>query len=90
MLSKCANPHCSTPFHYLREGKLFRMEVEAPASPLETGADLHLVWDKKPSRKIEHFWLCGTCSRTLTLRMDKERRVAVVPIKAEVKRAIAS
>ena len=28
MVSKCANPACSTPFHYLREGKIFKVEVE--------------------------------------------------------------
>jgi hypothetical protein len=28
MLSKCANPSCSNSFHYLRQGKLFQLEIE--------------------------------------------------------------
>ena len=28
MLSKCANPSCSTPFRYLREGQLFRFQSD--------------------------------------------------------------
>lgn len=28
MVSKCANPGCPAPFHYLREGKVFRIQVE--------------------------------------------------------------
>ena len=29
MLSKCANPDCHTTLHYLREGKVFKVESES-------------------------------------------------------------
>lgn len=63
MIAKCANPSCSVPFHYMREGRLFRMEFDAePAVPGPA-----LVGALRPARRIEHFWLCGACSATLTL-----------------------
>ena len=85
MIAKCANPVCSAPFHYLREGKVFRMEFDSCGSPL--GPKLA---GSKPVRKIEHFWLCGPCSTTLTLVM-KQGKVEAVPIEpAVITRALAS
>ena len=67
MISKCANPACSVPFHYLRDGKLFRMEYDTAqqAPGPEFGAA-----DTRPVRKVEHFWLCGPCSLAMTLIMN--------------------
>jgi hypothetical protein len=62
MLSKCANPDCSKKLHYLREGKVFKIESED---------GLFLVDGKKSPRKVEHFWLCGDCSSALTLTYDR-------------------
>ena len=73
MIAKCANPACSVPFHYLRDGKLFRMESRsAPFGPKLAGG-------ARPSRKIEHFWLCGPCSTTLTVVMSGGQ-VKTVPL----------
>jgi len=81
MIAKCANPVCSTPFHYLRDGKIFRMELDgAPEGPASKGKSPH---------KIEHFWLCGSCSVTLTLISNKGR-VETIPIHSEIPRAAAS
>lgn len=64
MIAKCANPACSVPFHYLRDGKLFRMEHRPNAfGPKRMGS-------AKPVHRIEHFWLCGPCSTTLTVVMS--------------------
>jgi hypothetical protein len=86
MLSKCANPACSTPFRYLRDGKLFEIEITPVA---ETTTDA-----KKGSRHIEFFWLCGSCSAQLTLVRDHEQGVRTVPIPKSapflVRRAVAS
>jgi hypothetical protein len=87
MVSKCANPACSTPFHYLREGKVFRVEVEVPP-PLASEDTIEfpngnkipfLVAKRKPGRKLEHFWLCGTCAQTMSLLFDKDNGVTVLP-----------
>jgi hypothetical protein len=53
MLSKCANPGCSQLFRYLGEGRLFQVE----RSIASDGGN--------PSRKIEHYWLCGKCSQDM-------------------------
>lgn len=53
MLSKCLNSTCSTPFRYLREGRIFRLEIPS------RGAVSVQRW--------EYFWLCGRCCTTLTV-----------------------
>jgi hypothetical protein len=91
MLAKCANPACSTPLLYLREGKIFMVESQqpprvealppAPAKP-------------KPSNRVEHFWLCGPCSGEMTLTYDCQRGVEVVRKTVDsaplMRRAVAS
>ena len=54
MLSKCLNPTCSAPFRYLRDGRIFHLEIPAP------------VHDGL-GRRREYFWLCGRCCTTFTV-----------------------
>lgn len=86
MLSKCANPDCSTPFRYLRDGKLFEIETNGQMEST-SGA-------KKPMRRVEFFWLCGGCAAELTVINDHDKGVITVPIlrasKFLVRRAAAS
>ncbi|HVH87151.1 MAG TPA: hypothetical protein VM912_10520 [Terriglobales bacterium] len=97
MVSKCANPGCSTPFHYLREGKIFRVEVEiTPSVTSEETIELtdgskvpFLIAARKPGRKVEHFWLCGPCSQTMNLLFDKDTGINVLP-KRPVRMAAAA
>lgn len=77
MLSKCANPSCSTPFRYLREGRLYRIDV-ANAGEVHSHGPF-LVNGRKGPEKIEHFWLCAECATSLTLSFEKDRGVTVVP-----------
>ena len=81
MLSKCANPCCSNAFHYLRDGRLFQMEtgVGGPAP----------VGEKKPTHKIEYFWLCSACCGDLTLTYERGKGVTTVPLR-QVRTAAAS
>jgi len=83
MLSKCANPSCSTPLIYLREGKIFMMDY----SPQQQNHFLGATQINAGSR-VEHFWLCGPCSAELTIAYDPGTGVAVVP-KTRVHRAAA-
>jgi hypothetical protein len=53
MINKCANPMCSKPLHYLREGRVFVFDAESGSN--------------KPIHRMEHFWLCGACCQTLSL-----------------------
>jgi hypothetical protein len=96
MVSKCANPACSTPFHYLREGKIFRVEVEAtPPESLDRAEASNgnkspfLIPSRKPPLKLEHFWLCGPCSQSMSLLFDKDSGLSVIP-KLRARAAIAS
>lgn len=54
MLSKCFNPDCNTPFRYLREGRIFPLEMTSPTDAMGSG-------------RREYFWLCGHCCTTLTV-----------------------
>jgi hypothetical protein len=60
VLSKCANPACLARFHYLHEGRIFKIETATVAS------------DSKSSltRRIEYFWLCERCMQTLTVVLE--------------------
>ncbi len=84
MLSKCANPACTTPFQYLRDGKLFQIELDSTAQ-----SGIHVV-NKLPSRKVEHFWLCGPCSARLTLAYQRGKGVITIPLSHTVRTAVAS
>jgi hypothetical protein len=79
MLAKCANPTCSTPLIYLREGKIFMIDGDHK-SPLAV----------KTSGHVEHFWLCGPCSSELTLVYQPGAGVKVVPKQPKARHAIAS
>lgn len=84
MLSKCANPSCSTPLIYLREGKIFMME-NGPQPQIRPGGPV-LV---NGGNRVEHFWLCGPCSLEMTITYDRDHGIAVVP-KSHARRAAAS
>jgi hypothetical protein len=73
MLSKCANPSCSTPLVYLREGKIFMLE--APPKPVAVDS----TDAPKLMNRVEHFWLCGPCSALMTMAYDGKKGVQVVP-----------
>ena len=70
MLSKCANPACSTAFRYLRDGKLFEIDSRQSAD----------AGEKKQVRRVEFYWLCGACSTELTVVEDQEKGVIIIPI----------
>ena len=76
MLAKCANPTCSTPLIYLREGKVFMVENPADQKIRLQGP---ILAKPKPAARVEHFWLCGPCSTEMTLAYDPVRGVTVTP-----------
>jgi hypothetical protein len=75
MLSKCANPNCSTPFHYLRDGKLFRWDGVGITD--HRPAPSHA---SKPNRKVEFFWLCGDCASRMIVVFQQGVGVTVRPL----------
>ena len=88
MLSKCANPECTAPFHYLRDGKLFQIDA---SFGIRQSAGPQLVNEAKPSHRIEFFWLCGNCSSSMTVAFQPGKGVVMVPLPPiGVRRAAAS
>lgn len=78
MLSKCANPDCSASFLYLRQGKLFRFEVESREQvKLTPGPDGSAA---KPLSRTEYFWLCDSCLRRMTLVQNADTGIEAVPL----------
>lgn len=74
MLAKCANPSCSTPLVYLREGKIFMVE----SLQSRTDKDGTIALRPKSPNRVEHFWLCGPCAAQMTLTYDGQRGIEVV------------
>jgi hypothetical protein len=68
MLSKCANPECSTRFLYLRGGKLFRWDQLEGVKQAGTDSALTI---KKHSHEVEFFWLCDKCAPKMTVVFRK-------------------
>lgn len=69
MVNHCANPHCCKPLHYLREGRIYVFEV---------GGSSGLESDRK-TRRMEHFWLCGSCSESFSLEHSIELGIRIAP-----------
>jgi hypothetical protein len=78
MLTKCANPGCTAKFHYFHEGKLFPYEIQnTDYRKLEFGIDPTI---KKPSHRVEFFWLCQECSRKITLTYTHGLGITAMPM----------
>jgi hypothetical protein len=69
---KCANPACSTAFHWLAGGKFFRFRRDqisvSVCDPKTTPVGLH---------GVHHYWLCEHCSHIFTLAHQDEHGVVV-------------
>ena len=89
MLSRCANSQCSKPFLRLREGKLFLVETERMTKPGEP-ARPPFVRARQQQRQVEHYWLCDECAAQWTLVYDRDRGVALAPLRRPVASAAAA
>jgi hypothetical protein len=77
MVSHCANPLCSVPLRYLREGRLYQFEVKSLLAPQLSHT---LAEGKRQSRRVWHYWLCGRCAGSMTLAFDQREGLKVVPL----------
>jgi len=81
MLYKCANPACVKPFRRLDEGKLFQVETEYfPASERQA---LPAKRGRMLRHHIERYWLCDSCSSTLTLTFEQGRGISTIPLQVK-------
>ena len=77
MLKSCANPQCAKPLHYLREGRVFVFDA------IRTPGDE----DGNKAHRMEHFWLCGTCSATMVLEKTRTGVRVVERVSLRMRRA---
>jgi len=77
MLSKCANPECSTRFLYMRGGKLFRWDRLEGVKNSRPNSSLTI---KKQSRGVEFFWLCDKCALKMTVVFRKGIGITTKPL----------
>lgn len=84
MVGKCANPECVVPFRYFRDGKLFRFDLCGPSARVRT--QTHGV----AHRRIEDFWLCGSCASKMTLFSEDGLRVTTRPLPRSIASLTAS
>ena len=85
MLSKCANPTCSHEFHYLGDGQVFEIRLDKERARLGQGAS------GRKRKPVEHVWLCSDCYSWLTIGMDANSNVVVIPRRAsKIQEAAAS
>jgi hypothetical protein len=76
MVSNCANPSCGVPLRYLRDGRLFQFEVRA----LSKADSAEPTSKRRPLRQVWHYWLCGACSSSMTLKFDQSRGLKILPL----------
>ncbi len=76
MVAKCANPECSSPFTYFRDGRLFLVDRRIQNDDS--------LW---PTSKCEHYWLCGDCAALMEVVLYQN---AVVLRRRDLARAAAA
>lgn len=81
MLSKCLNSHCSATFHYLGQGRLFRVDFSEPGKKRAMAGKPVIVSKHSKTNPIEHFWLCESCATKMTVELSDSGEVRLVPHK---------
>jgi hypothetical protein len=85
MLAHCANSSCRTAFDYRLGGMFFRFT--------KRGAKLQLAQEALApncTHDVQHFWLCGKCSKTHTLICTDGMGVQLRPVTTEASTEISA
>jgi hypothetical protein len=77
---KCANPGCSTAFHWTGGGKFFRFRAEPESVMSSSSADDA----RRGVHSVRHYWLCERCSHAFTLVYDQGSGVVIQLLWAEL------
>lgn len=81
MVSQCANPRCSAPFRYLRQGKVFLVEHRNKNGNGN---------GRQSAGRVEFFYLCSDCAQRMTLEREQASGlVRVAEIDPSPRRAAA-
>lgn len=80
MLSKCLNQNCSATFQYLTQGRLYRIDfTDARRKRARSGKQI-IPSNRSKSDRVEHFWLCDNCAASLTIELNEDGTVRLVPL----------
>jgi len=73
----CVNRNCCKPMDSLSVGRLFHFEILS----ISVAADdcNKEDWDEVPHRETVQFWLCGSCSSSMTLQLKPIGGVHLLP-----------
>jgi hypothetical protein len=78
MVSQCCNPNCRRLLSSVSEGRLYQFEIVS----ISISALDHRIedFDETPKRQVANFWLCGPCSAALTLTLEPEDGLKLLPL----------
>ena len=68
---------------------MFLVETDRVAKPGEPSVP-PFVRARQQQRQVEHFWLCDECATQWTLIYDRERGVALAPVRRPVTSSAAA
>lgn len=78
MLAHCANSSCRVAFDYRLGGSFFRFTKRGvEVKPSQQGSSANRTHD------VQHFWLCGQCSKTHTLIWSDGAGIQLRPVTPE-------
>ena len=89
MVSKCLNPHCSTTFRYLGQGRLFRIDFTEASRKNALAGGKMVASTRSKANPIEHFWLCGSCAAIMTIELGEDGEVRPVPFEVSARKPAA-
>lgn len=78
MLAHCANSSCRVAFDYRLGGVFFRFTKRGAKLQLSRGHS-----NSTHNHEVQHFWLCGQCSKTFTLICTDGAGVQLRPVAPE-------
>jgi len=86
-MSSCVNRNCQQPLT-LSEGRLFQFEIVSIS--VSVVDDNKSDFDEIPSRQTVHFWLCGSCSASMTLAFEPLEGLRLIPQKDTIAQSMCS
>ncbi|SRR5579883_795864 len=74
MAAQCANPHCSSQFAFLHEGRVFVLRTTDDKAVISKRANFFGT-----IRRVQYAWLCDACAKKMTVVLGSDDRIQVVP-----------
>jgi hypothetical protein len=69
------NPDCKATLRSFCDGRVFQFEIVSISISVSDDS-----LNEQPERQTSHFWLCGRCADEMTLVLDPQRGLRLVPL----------